>query len=33
MPIAIELKNKFNSHLVNSALYKYKADAIIDILE
>ena len=33
MPIALELKNKFNAHLVNSQLYKYKAEAIIDILE
>ena len=33
MPIALELKNKFNSNLINTSLYKYKAEVIIEILE
>ena len=33
MPIALELKNKFNANLINSSLYKYKAEDIIEILE
>lgn len=33
VPVAIELKNKFNAHIDNSSLYKYnKGEEILDIL-